>query len=77
MKEEPEKVKKMLESLKVDLPVLMDKYGKAAEKYKALTLPRIVIINSRGMIVYEHTGYDKGMKDMIEQTLKEITNQSD
>ena len=40
MKEDPEKVKIMVESLGVTLQVLMDKYGKVAEKYGVKSLPR-------------------------------------
>ena len=43
LKEDPVKVRKMLEDLNVDLPVLMDKYAMTAEKYGATTLPLLVI----------------------------------
>ena len=74
MKENDDKVIEMLKSLKVDLPVLMDKYGKTAELYDALVLPRVVIIDKNGNIVYAHTGYDKDVKIEIQKTLTEITN---
>ena len=43
MKEDPEKVKIMVKSLGVTLQVLMDKYGKVAEKYGVKSLPRLVV----------------------------------
>ena len=59
-KEDPVKVKAMVEYLKVDIPVIMDKYGLTAEKYGALNLPTLVVIDQKGKIVYEHTGYARG-----------------
>ena len=44
LKEDPKLVKKMIESLGTTMPVLMDKYGNAANKYDALVLPRLVVI---------------------------------
>ena len=68
-KEDPKLVKKMIESLGTTMPVLMDKYGNAAQKYDALILPRLVVIDS-GRIVYAHTGYEDG----DEKKLIEILN---
>ena len=59
-KEDPVEVKALLEKLGVTLPVLMDKYGNAAQKYEALVLPRLVVIDSKGKIAYAHTGYEEG-----------------
>jgi len=58
-KEDPVEVRALLEKLGVTLPVLMDKYGNAAQKYDALILPRLVVIDS-SKIVYAHTGYEEG-----------------
>lgn len=60
LKEDPVKVRKMLEDLNVDLPVLMDKYAMTAEKYGATTLPLLVIIDKKGNIILSKTGYKKG-----------------
>ena len=60
LKEDPKVVKEMIESLGTTMPVLMDKYGNAAQKYDALILPRLVVIDSKGKIAYAHTGYDVG-----------------
>lgn len=62
LKEDPLIVKRLLNNLDVKIPVLMDKYGKTAEKYDALILPKTVIINSKGNIVYNHTGFNENMK---------------
>jgi len=60
LKEDPVKVKEMVESLEVDLPVIMDKYGSTAEKYDALNLPKLVVIDQDGKLIYDHTGYKIG-----------------
>ena len=71
LKEDPVKVREMVESLKVELPVLMDKYAMTAEKYEAFILPRLVVIDQKGVIVHSSYGYnkDKGLKE-IESILK-------
>jgi len=67
-KEDPEKVKMMVESLGVKLQVLMDKYGKVAEKYGVISLPRLVVIDKKSKVHYIHDGYAPG----DEKKLKEI-----
>ena len=71
-KEEPEKVKKMLYDLKVDIPVLMDMYAKTAKLYEALILPTTVIINPNGEVIYKHTGYEKGDELEISKVLLDL-----
>ena len=62
LKEDPVMVKTMIDALGSTMPVLMDKYGNAAQKYDALILPRLVVIDSKGKISYAHTGYDENVK---------------
>ena len=73
-KEDPVKVKAMVEYLKVDIPVIMDKYGLTAEKYGALNLPTLVVIDEEGKIVYEHTGYARGDELELIKILKGFTS---
>ena len=76
-KEDPVKVKAMVEYLKVDIPVIMDKYGLTAEKYGALILPTLVVIDQDGKIIYEHTGYKRGDELALIELLRkfEIENE--
>jgi hypothetical protein len=62
LKEDPIVVRKMVKNLNVKIPILMDRYGKTAEKYDALILPKTVVINKNGKIVYNHTGHDINLK---------------
>ena len=71
-KEDPVEVKALLEKLGVTLPVLMDKYGNAAQKYDALILPRLVVIDS-SKIIYAHTGYEEGDDKKLIQILNGLT----
>jgi len=71
-KEDPVEVKTLLEKLGVTLPVLMDKYGNAAQKYDALILPRLVVIDS-SRIVYAHTGYEDGDDKKLIEILNGLT----
>jgi len=54
--EKPEDVIALLEKMKINLPVLMDKYGLIAEKFDAIVLPKTIIINPGGIITFEQTG---------------------
>ena len=74
LKEDPKLVKKMIESLGTTMPVLMDKYGNAANKYDALVLPRLVVIDS-GKIAYAHTGYDDGDDKKLIEILNGLTSE--
>ena len=72
MKEDPEKVKIMVESLGVTLQVLMDKYGKVAEKYEVKSLPRLVVIDQKGKVNYIHDGYAPGDEDKLQEILNKL-----
>ena len=72
MKEDPEKVKMMVESLGVTLQVLMDKYGKVAEKYGVKSLPRLVVIDAKGTVHYIHDGYAPGDEKKLKEVLDKL-----
>ena len=71
-KEDPEKVKIMVESLGVTLQVLMDKYGKVAEKYGVKSLPRLVVIDKKSKVHYIHDGYEPGDENMLKEVLDKL-----
>ena len=74
MKEDPEKVKIMVESLGVTLQVLMDKYGKVAEKYGVQSLPRLVVINDKSKVHYIHDGYAPGDENKLKEVLDKLAD---
>ena len=74
MKEDPEKVKMMVEKLGVNLQVLMDKYGKVAEKYGVKSLPRLVIIDQKSKVHYIHDGYAPGDEKKLKEVLDKLTD---
>jgi len=73
MKEDPAKVKIMVESLGVTLQVLMDKYGKVAEKYGVKSLPRLVVIDQKSTVHYIHDGYAPGDENKLKEVLDKLT----
>lgn len=73
MKEDLKNVQKMINTLEVDFPILLDKYGTAAQLYDALVLPRLVIIDRQGKIHYSHTGYSEELNLEIETAIIEVT----
>jgi len=74
MKEDPEKVKIMVESLGVTLQVLMDKYGKVAEKYGVKSLPRLVVIDQKSTVHYIHDGYAPGDENKLKEILDKLAD---
>ena len=73
MKEDPEKVKIMVDKLGVSLQVLMDRYGKVAEKYEVKSLPRLVVIDAKGKVHYIHDGYAPGDEKKLKEVLDKLT----
>ena len=74
MKEDPTKVKIMVESLGVTLQVLMDKYGKVAEKYGVKSLPRLVVIDQKSKVHYIHDGYAPGDEKKLKEVLDKLAD---
>ena len=74
MKEDPKLVKMMVDKLGVSLQVLMDKYGKVAEKYEVKSLPRLVVIDAKSKVHYIHDGFEPGDEDKLEEVLHKLTD---
>ena len=74
LKEDPAKVKMMVESLGVKLQVLMDKYGKVAEKYAVSSLPRLVVIDQKSKVYYIHDGYAPGDEKKLKEVLDKLAD---
>ena len=74
LKEDPIKVQELIAKLGISMPVLMDKYGKIAEKYEIKSLPRLVVIDPKGKLNYIHDGYKKGDETKLKDILTEFAN---
>jgi len=73
--EPKETIDKFLENKEVSLTILMDRYNKISEKYDALKLPRLFVIDPDGFIQLQKRGFgDSGEKfeEEIETTLHQI-----
>ena len=68
-------VAKMINFLKVDILVLMDIYGKTAEKYNVKELPTLVVIDPKGIISYMHSGYKQGDENELISILNGYVNE--
>lgn len=71
--EDKEVVEKHLKTTPISLPILIDKYGKTAEKFKVqkpgtnmAVLPTLVLINKEGKVHYYKKGYVDGDELKIE-----------
>lgn len=65
-------VKKYVTKMKYNLPVLLDKYGMIAEKYKAEMTPTLVIISEEGKILFYKQGFEDGDEKIISAKMKEL-----
>jgi peroxiredoxin len=74
--EEEAKIKDFLTQNPVNLDILIDRYKKTAEKYDALTLPRLVVIDKNGIVKKEQKGFEnteqfeKELNQLISELLK-------
>jgi len=73
IKEDPVKVKELVTKLGVNLQVLMDKYGKVAEKYGVKSLPRLVVIDDKSKVYDIHDGYTPGDENKLKKVLDKLT----
>jgi peroxiredoxin len=82
VKDPEDLILKWLNDLKVELPVLVDKYGKTAKKFNVIgesatgqevaSLPSLFIIDKAGKIVYQHTGYKPGDELALKRFLETL-----
>lgn len=66
------KVEPFVKAKKLSIPVLLDTNSDVARIYYATTVPFTVIIDSKGEIVYSHSGYKKGDEIHLKAKLVEI-----
>ncbi len=71
--EDLQKVSEFRKAKQIKLPVLIDRYQTVAEKYDALTLPRLFVIDKEGMIRKENKGFSDPQK--FEQELAKLLDQ--
>lgn len=68
-------IEKFLKENKLTFPILLDQGGKVAKLYKVQAIPRVILIDKKGKIVKDITGYEeeneKILKEAIEKSLKE------
>jgi hypothetical protein len=66
--EEEAKIKEFLSGNSVKLDILLDRYSKIAEKYDALSLPRLYVIDKEGIVRKEQKGFSDPEQFEIELT---------
>lgn len=75
--EERDKVIRFVNKMGYKIPVLLDRYQKTSERYDALTLPRLFVIDKNGLIQRKQKGFSNAedfeieMKELITLLLEE------
>ena len=72
--EDPIKVREMVTKLSITTTILMDKYGKVAEKYGVKSLPRLVVIDDKSKVHYIHDGYAPGDENKLKEVLDKLAD---
>jgi len=67
-----ELILKMKQNLDMTHTILYDRYGVAADKYGAASLPTTVVIAPTGKIAYYHTGFKSGDELKVEKILLQL-----
>jgi thiol-disulfide isomerase/thioredoxin len=70
--EKRDKVKKHIEDKGISLQVVLDKYGVVRKSFGGMDIPLLVVINKKGQITYQHTGYVKGDEKKLKEHLKTL-----
>ena len=71
--EDKEKINNFLKTHTTNLPILMDRFQKTAEKFDALKLPRLFILDKNGIIRKSQRGFSS--PELFESEMRElITN---
>lgn len=68
------KVSPLVESLKINYPVLLDFNSDIFRQYNINNLPSLVIINEKNKIVYFHEGYNAGDEKKLKVKIEELLN---
>ena len=71
LREKKETVHKFIEVNKINLPVLLDKYGVVAKKYAVTSVPRIFVINRDGKLIWKTKGYSENLNDNLRAVLQQ------
>lgn len=69
-----EKIKEFQRSINAEIPfpVIFDKDSKLPPLYNVEGMPTTVVINKDGVIKYKEVGYDSGLKDKLDKTIKDL-----
>jgi thiol-disulfide isomerase/thioredoxin len=68
------KVSPLVESLKINYPVLLDFNSDVFRQYNIANLPSLAIINEKNKIVYFHEGYNAGDEKKLKAKIEELLN---
>lgn len=68
----PKEVKKFLDNLGVNLPVLLDEFGIIGKRYGVIALPCNVLIDKQGILRAKYLGYGEAVKKDFEGQLKPL-----
>jgi cytochrome c biogenesis protein CcmG/thiol:disulfide interchange protein DsbE len=65
-------VRKFMQELGVNLPVLLDEYGIIGKRYAVTALPCNFVVNKEGLLKAKYLGYSGGVKRDFESRLREL-----
>ena len=66
------RVSPFISSQKYTFEVLLDVEGKVAQKYNAVAIPRTVLINPKGEIIYTAVGYRPTNEEQLDEAVRSV-----
>lgn len=58
-----------VDTLKLPYPIVLDRFGVVARRYRATSLPFTVVIGKNGLVEWAHAGYQDGALDALAKQL--------
>lgn len=56
----------------ISFPIIFDKDSKLPPLYNVEGMPTTVVINRDGIVKYKEVGYDSGLKEKLDKTIKDL-----
>ncbi len=70
--DDTERLKNMVKDLNISYPILPDEQSISSKPYRVLGIPRTLIIDKKGRIAFDHTGFGPGMQVELEKEIKQL-----
>ncbi len=75
VEEDPDGPRKLLKSIPVTFPILLDSDNRVSETYRVVAMPSTYLIDRDGNVRYYHAGYLPGFEKTYEAQIRELLSE--